>query len=187
MGAHGCLHWLELINIWQVIPTAAPRFDPSQLSKSQLPKSFCLIQLNVNCGLRPYHFRNNAKPEVIMLEFYEPGAAIIEDSVAKTVARLTKTNKSALDFMFGAQKVMLEEIAFVSNEMFDRTRTEMHLFSEMASKMAGTHSVKNLKTTYEECGQHQIDFVRRDSERFFRHGERMIEATSKLFAIPPQN
>ena len=34
-----------------------------------------------------------------MLEFYEPGAAIIEDSVAKSVARLTKTNKSALDFM----------------------------------------------------------------------------------------
>jgi hypothetical protein len=187
MGAHGCLNWLELINIWQVIPTGAPRFDPSQPSKSQLPKSFCLIQLNVNCGLRPYHFQNNAKPEVIMLEFYEPGAAIIENSVANAVARLTRANKSALDFMFGAQKVMLEEIAFAGNEMFDRTRTEMHLFSEMASKMAGTHSVKNLKTVYEECGQHQIDFVRRDSERLFRHGERMIETTSKLLANPPQN
>jgi hypothetical protein len=32
----------------------------------------------------------------------------------------------------------------------------------------------------QECGQHQIDFVRRDSERVFKHGERMIEVTSKL-------
>jgi hypothetical protein len=33
----------------------------------------------------------------------------------------------------------------------------------------------------EECAQHQIDFIRRDSERLFKHGERMLEVTSKLF------
>jgi hypothetical protein len=32
-----------------------------------------------------------------------------------------------------------------------------------------------------ECGQHQIDFVRRDSERLFKHGERMLEVAAKLF------
>jgi hypothetical protein len=122
-----------------------------------------------------------------MLEFYEPGAAIIEDSVANAVARATKANRNALDFLFSAQKVVLEEIAFDGSEIFDRTRTETHLFSEMASKMAGTHSVKDLKTAFEECGQHQIDFIRRDSERLFRQGERMIEATSKLFSKPPQS
>ena len=117
-----------------------------------------------------------------MLEFYEPGAAMIEDSVANAVARVTKANRSALEFMFDAQKVMLEEMAFVGSEMFDRTRTEMHLFSEIASKAAGAHSVKDIKAIGEECGQHQIDFIRRDSERLFRHGERVIEAASKLFA-----
>jgi len=117
-----------------------------------------------------------------MLEFYEPGAAMIEDSVANAVARVTKANRSALEFMFDAQKVMLEEMAFVGSEMFDRTRTEMHLFSEIASKAAGAHSVKDIKAMGEECGQHQIDFIRRDSERLFRHGERVIEAASKLFA-----
>jgi hypothetical protein len=122
-----------------------------------------------------------------MLEFYEPGAAIIENSVANAVARATNANRKAFDFMFGAQKMVLEEIAFVSNEMFDRTRTEMHLLSEIASKIAGTHSVKDLKAMYEECGQHQIDFARRDSERLFKHGERVIEATSKLFANRPTN
>jgi hypothetical protein len=126
-------------------------------------------------------FGNNAKPEATMLEFYEPGAAIIEDSVAKTVARLTRTNKSVLDFMFGTQKAMLEEMIFVSNEILDRIRTETQLFSELSSKLGGAHSVDNLKTMYEECGQHQIDFVRRDCERLFKHGERTVETISNLF------
>ena len=116
-----------------------------------------------------------------MLEFYEPGAAIIEDSVANAVARVTRANRMALEFMFGAKELMFEEIAFVSSEMFDRMQTELHLFSETASKIAGAHSVQNLKAMFEECGQHQIDFIRRDSERLFRHGERVIEASSKLF------
>src|ERR1700674_3937818 len=94
---------------------------------------FCLMQLNVGFWASSYHFQNNAKPEATMLEFYEPGAAIIEDSVAKTVARLTKTNKSALDFMIGTQKAMLEEMIFASNEILDRIRTETHLFSEFSS------------------------------------------------------
>ena len=120
-----------------------------------------------------------------MLEFYEPAAAIIEDSVANAVARATKANKRALDFTFRAQKAMLE--VFASNKIFDRIRTETHLFCEFASKMAGAHSVKDLKTMCEECGQHQIDFVRRDSERLFKHGERMIETTSNLLNIQSQD
>ena len=116
-----------------------------------------------------------------MMEFSEPRAEIFEQSAAEAAARVTKANKHALDFMFGAQKVMLEEMVFAGNEMLERTRTETHLFSEFVSKMAGSHSVKDLKTMCEECGQHQIDFVRRDSERLFKHGERMIEAASKLF------
>jgi hypothetical protein len=122
-----------------------------------------------------------------MLEFYEPGAAIIEDTVATAVARVTKRNRIALEFMFGARKLLLEEIAFVSSEMLDRTRIEMHLFCEVSSKMAGAHSVRDMKAMGEECGQHQIDFIRRDSERLFRYGERVIEATSKLFANQLQN
>ena len=44
-----------------------------------------------------------------MLEFYEPGAAIVEDFVAKTVVQWNKANNSILNFMIGAQKAMFEE------------------------------------------------------------------------------
>ncbi len=122
-----------------------------------------------------------------MTEFSEQGVAIVEQSAADVAARLTTVNQRALDFMFGAQKAMLEEMMFASNEMLERTRTEMHLFSELVSKMAGSHSVKDMKTMCEECSQHQIDFVRRDSERLFKHGERMVETTSNLFNNRPQS
>ena len=87
----------------------------------------------------------------------------------------------------GAQKVMLEELVFAGNEMLERARTETHLLSEFVSKMAGSHSVKDLKAMLGECAQHQLDFVRRDSERLFRHGERMVETTSKLLSNRPED
>ena len=120
-----------------------------------------------------------------MMELSQPDVAIFEQSAAEARTRLAKANKNALDFMASAQKVMLEEMVFASNELLERARTEMHLLSEFVSKMAGSHSVKDLKTMGQECAQHQLDFVRRDSERVFKHGERMLEATSKLFGYRP--
>src|SRR5665647_3687971 len=113
-----------------------------------------------------------------MTELSEPRTEIFEESTVDTTAKLTKVNKHALDFMTGAQKIMLEEMVFAGNELLERARTETHLLSELISKMAGSHSVKDLKTMCAECGQHQIDFVRRDSERIFKHGERMLETAS---------
>lgn len=121
-----------------------------------------------------------------MTALSEPGAPFGEQPGADAATRLSRANRHALDLMFGAQSLMFAELVFASNELLDRARTEMHLFSEFVSKMAESHSVKNLETMWEECGQHQIDFVRRDCERLFKHGERMIEATSKLFSNWPQ-
>ncbi len=120
-----------------------------------------------------------------MMELSESRAEIFEQSAAEATSKMTKASKNALDFMFGAQKAILEEIVFAGNELLDRARTETHLCSEFVSKMAGSHSVKDLKTMFEECGQHQIDFIRRDSERLFKHGARMIETASNLLSNRP--
>ena len=95
-------------------------------------------------------------------------------------SRIDKASERATRFIFGAQNLMLEELAFAGKEYLDRAQTETHLLSEFVMKMAGAHSVKDVKTMYQECGQHQLDFIRRDTERVFKHGERMIAATSNL-------
>lgn len=91
------------------------------------------------------------------------------------------TDRYAADLMLGLRNLIFEEMQFASNEVLERAQTEMHLLSELVSKIAGAHSVSNITAVYEECGKHQIEFVRRDWDRIFRHGERIIEATSSLF------
>ena len=101
--------------------------------------------------------------------------------------QLASTNKIALHFLMATQMAMLQEVLFGSFEMFDRARAEVHLFAEFSSKIASAHSVGDIKTMWKECSQHQLDYIRRDTERLLRHGDQMIETTSKLFNSLPRN
>jgi hypothetical protein len=105
----------------------------------------------------------------------------IDQPVAEATERLAKANERTADVLFGVQRLVLEEMLFVSNDVLDRATTETHLFTEFISKMAEAHSVRNVQTLWRECAQHQIDFMRRESERFFKHGERVVERTASLF------
>jgi hypothetical protein len=117
-----------------------------------------------------------------MTELSEARAGTAEQAAAAATASLAEADRRAVHFLFGAQRLMLDELVFVSDEMLDRARTEAHLFTEFVAKMAEAHSVNNIRTMWEECGRHQIDFIRRDSERLFKHGGRMIEKMSNLLA-----
>lgn len=114
---------------------------------------------------------------------HSENAAATADEQATTEAkiRMAQANERTASFLVGAQKLMLEEFVFASNALVERAQTEMHLLSEFASKMAGAHSVKDVRTMYEECGKHQLEFIRRNCDRLFNNGERVIEATSNLF------
>ena len=103
-----------------------------------------------------------------------------DQTTADAAMGVAKANMNTLNFLFGAQRLLLAEFLFASNEMFERARTEMHLFAEFVAKMAEAHSVKGIHEMAQECARHQIDFVRRDSERLFSHGQRSIETAAKL-------
>jgi hypothetical protein len=120
--------------------------------------------------------------EIVMSELSERAASDSFPASLNGEAEATRLNQSAMEFMLGAQRILFEEMVFFGDEMMERTRTETHLLSEFVTKMAGAHSVKDVRTMYQECGQHQLDFIRRDTERLFRHGERMIAATSNLIS-----
>jgi hypothetical protein len=105
---------------------------------------------------------------------------VAAESPLDPAVRLADANRRALDFMSGAQRLWLEEMVFIANELMDRAQTETHLFAEFVSKLAGSHSVKDWGTMCRECTQHQVDFVRRDCDRLFKHGARVIEAASGL-------
>ena len=120
------------------------------------------------------------KSEIVMSELSERAASGSFPTNAE--AEATKLNQGALEFLLGAQKMMFEEWVFLGDEMLERTRTEMHLFTEFVAKMAAAHSVRDVKTMCQDCGPPQLDCFRRDSERLFKHGERMIATTSNLIS-----
>jgi len=122
-----------------------------------------------------------------MPERSEAVAPTADRTATETETQIAKANERAASFLFGAQKLMFEEFVFAGNELLDRAQTEMHLFSELVSKIAGAHSVRDIGTMYEECSKHQLDFIRRDCDRVFKHGERVVDAASNLFKSHPLN
>ena len=106
--------------------------------------------------------------------------ALEREQPADSPTRQLDANKPVLHFMFGAQRIMLEEMAFAADAMLDRVRTETHLWGEFAAKLASAHSVRDLNAMSRECGKHQLEFIRRDCDRLIRHSERLIEATTSL-------
>jgi hypothetical protein len=106
---------------------------------------------------------------------------------ADAAARLSDASTDALYLMMGVQTAMLQEMVFASYEILDRTRTEMHLFAEFASKIASAHSVGDYRTMWGECSRHQLDYIRRDTDRLLRHGEQVIETATKLFGSRSRN
>ncbi|MET4295737.1 hypothetical protein ABIB06_004503 [Bradyrhizobium sp. LB8.2] len=79
-------------------------------------------------------------------EFSEAATANPKQATTEAEAQMARAKERAASFLFGAQKLMLEECVILGNEFLDRTQTEMHLFAEFASKLAGAHSVRDLRT-----------------------------------------
>ena len=99
--------------------------------------------------------------------------------------QLVGMNARSINLLFNVQKAVLEELIDVGNDALERTSTEFSIANEFASKIAEAHSANGLKQVYEECGKHQTDFIRRDSERAFKHWQRFLDRTSKVFFNQP--
>lgn len=108
-----------------------------------------------------------------MTESTQPTANLSND-------RMAGAGERVLELVYGAQRLIGDEIAFARSEALDRAQTETHLFNEFLSKVAEAHSVKDYVGMYEACTQHQLDFFRRDCERLFKHAQHSFDAASKL-------
>jgi len=99
-----------------------------------------------------------------------------EDAVSQAMS----ASKYALKFFVATGNMMLGELLFAGSEFVERAVAETRLFNEFLAKTAEAHSVRDIGTMSVECSRHQLEFFRRDSERLFRHGERMIDNAAKL-------
>jgi hypothetical protein len=122
-----------------------------------------------------------------MTDVFEQSTATNEPLATDAASQLTKANKYGFSLWTGSQKVLLDEMTFAGNEIIERALAETRIFNEFVSKLAEVHSVKDLGTMYQECTKHQLDFIRRDTERLLKHSNRVIDNTSKLVETWRQN
>ena len=115
-----------------------------------------------------------------MSDVSEQSAATNEPLAADAGSQLAKANKYAFSLWTGSQSVLLDEMMFAGNEWLERATAETKIFNEFISKLAEAHSVRDLGKMYQECTKHQLDFIRRDTERLLKHSDRMIDNTTKL-------
>lgn len=107
---------------------------------------------------------------------YQSTMSPVTDNIADAGSRWGASLNAVRD----VQKAFVSEAMLSANEAMERVRVETHLMNEFLSKFAGAHSVKDLGTLWEECGRHQIEFARRESERFFGHGGRLLDAAATM-------
>jgi hypothetical protein len=115
-----------------------------------------------------------------MTDIAEQSSAATEPLATDDASQLNKANKYALSLWAGARSVLLDEMIFAANEYVERAVAETRIFNEYASKLANAHSVKDIAAMCQECTKHQLDFIRRDTERVLRHSERAIDNAAKL-------
>lgn len=95
-------------------------------------------------------------------------------------AQIADASKRSLEFSFGAQKAIFDEIIEAGSSVLQHTQAQMNVATEFATKVAEAHSFKDIVSAFRECSQHQMDVVRKDSQRFVAHGREIIDRSFKL-------
>ena len=115
-----------------------------------------------------------------MTELSDQATATSEQLATDAGSQLAKANRYAFSLLAGSRNVLLDEMLFAGNEFFDRAVAETRIFNEFLAKLAEAHSVRDFGTMYQDCTRHQLDFIRRDTERLLKHSERVIDNTARL-------
>ena len=103
------------------------------------------------------------------------------DPIGGAVSELVRMNSQSLHFLFKVQRAFFDEMIDTHNDIRERVCDELGVAKEFASKISEAHSVNGIKEVYESCGRHQMDSFRRETERLFKHGQRFLDRTSKVF------
>lgn len=103
-----------------------------------------------------------------------------QEFASDITAQIADASKRGLEFSLGAQKAVFDEIIEAGNSAIQHAQAQMDVATEFAAKVAEAHSFKDIVSAFRECSQHQLDVVRKDSQRFVAHGREIIDRSFKL-------
>jgi hypothetical protein len=91
--------------------------------------------------------------------------------------------KEQTDAMVGVQKELLDAYEQASRAWLARVKSEVSLWSELATKLASTRSVPEAMQTYQDCVAQRIQMAVDDGQRLSEECQTMMQKLTQSVAI----
>jgi hypothetical protein len=88
--------------------------------------------------------------------------------------QLFQLGKRQTDAVLNLQKELLDTYEEASRAWLSRVKSEVELWSNLASKLTATHSVPEGLETYRDCVSQRVQMAAEDGRRLFDDGQKII-------------
>jgi len=96
-------------------------------------------------------------------------------------AQIFQFAKERADAMLKIQKELLDEYEKASHAWLARVKSEVDLWSDLATKVAASHSIPEGLETYRSCVSQRVQMAVEDGQRLFDETQKMIATITKSF------
>jgi hypothetical protein len=103
-------------------------------------------------------------------------------TLPKMQADMMNLAKKRMDVFIEVQKDFMQTIEDINHDIFNRAKAEAALASEFVGKLSSAKSVPDATTTYQEWASREMELLAEDGRAMFANGERLIQASRRLFA-----
>ena len=90
-----------------------------------------------------------------------------------------KSGKEQTEAMLGMQKELLDAYEQASRAWLARVKSEVDLWSELATKLAGTRSVPDALGAYQECVSQRMQMAAEDGRRLSDDCQKVLQTITR--------
>ncbi len=97
-------------------------------------------------------------------------------------AQFLQLGKERTEAMFKMQKESLDEYEKASRAWVARVKSEVELWSELATKVTASRSIPEGLEAYRDCVSQRMQMAADDGRRLFEDGQKIIASVTKAVA-----
>jgi hypothetical protein len=97
-------------------------------------------------------------------------------------AQFLQLGKERTEAMFKMQKELLDEYEKASRAWVARVKSEVELWSELATKVTASRSIPEGLEAYRDCVSQRMQMAADDGRRLFEDGQKIIASVTKAVA-----
>jgi hypothetical protein len=95
---------------------------------------------------------------------------------------IIEVTRKRIDALLDIQKELMQMLEGINHDLFSRAKKEAEIATEFVGKLAGARSVPDATSTYHEWASKEMELLAADGHQMFAHGEKLIQASRKLFS-----